>query len=135
MAEEGKSALFASHYRSICSEFSEQDALFRRGYSSLDFVTTAAELMERHAARVQSGQRPYDLYAMDVNLGNPNGYDFTAAHALYELIAPAVASDRVQFYPLTVSSAIVEAAKREGLPAMLKREFDALFFAIPIART
>ena len=58
MAEQGKSAIFAFHYRSVCSEHSEQDALFRRGYSYLDFVTTAPELMERHAALPHR----YDLY-------------------------------------------------------------------------
>src|SRR3989338_5434463 len=85
MVEEGKSAIFAFHYRLQEWELSQEDALSRKGYSTIDFVTTSDELMERHAALMQSGRGPYDFYAMDLNLGNPRGDDFSAACALYDL--------------------------------------------------
>ena len=129
MTEEGLSALLAFHANEdLMSGYSS--LLSRRGYTTIDCVETSAELMARHAARPGG----YDLYAMDANLGNPNGFDFTAAHDIYELIAPVVEPGLVKFYPASNSIEIVEAARREGLPAVTKIELSDRIRAIPIVR-
>ncbi len=131
MTEEGLSALLAFHAphgESAMEQYSRM--LSRRGYTTIDCVGTAAELMERHAARPGG----YDLYAMDVNLGNPNGSDFTAARDIYELISPVVESGLVKFYPASSSFDIVEAARREGLPAVTKATLGEIITAIPLVR-
>ena len=85
-------------------------------------VDTAPALMEKHAARPGG----YDLYAMDVNLGNPNGFDFTAARDIYELIFPVVEPGLVKFYPASGSSEVIEAARRQGLSAVTKAELGRI---------
>ncbi len=126
MVEEGKSAIFAFHANEgMVIAF--KDALSRRGYSSCDSVTTAVELMERHTARLQ----PYDLYVMDVNLGYPGSYTFTAALTLYESIHPSVQAGNVLFYSASVDPRIVDAAKKEGLPAITKNELSDIIWGMP----
>ena len=121
MTEDGLSALLAFHADdNLMSGYSS--LLSRRGYTIIHCVDTAPALMERHAAR--SGG--YDLYAMDVNLGNPNGFDFTAARDIYELISPVVESGLVKFYPASGASDIFSAARREGLPAVSKAELGRI---------
>ncbi|MBI5003263.1 hypothetical protein HZC31_07810 [Candidatus Woesearchaeota archaeon] len=127
MTEEGLSALLAFHANEdLMSGYSS--LLSRRGYTTIDCVDTAAGLMERHATRPGG----YDLYAMDVNLGNPNGFDFTAARYIYELISPVVESGLVKFYPASGSFDIVEAAQRQELPAVTKAKLGEIITAIPL---
>ena len=129
MAEEGLTALLAFHANDdLMSGYSS--LLSRRGYTTIDCVDTAAALMERHAARIGG----YDLYAMDVNLGHPNGFDFTAALDIYELISPVVEPGLVKFYPSSNSIEILAAAQTEGLPVVTKARLGEIITAIPIVR-
>ena len=129
MNEDGLSAISAFYANPLIS-LSLSITLENRGYSLVDSVTTADNLMRKHAEKL----RGYDLYAMDVDLGHPESYDFTAAHALYEFISPGVTSGRVKFYPASDDPRIVAAAKKEGLPAITKRELEDLIFAMPLVK-
>src|SRR3989338_9132887 len=126
MAEEGLTALLAFHADdNLMSGYSS--LLLRRGYTIIHCVDTAPALMERHAARIGG----YDLYAMDVNLGNPNGFDFTAARDIYDLISPVVEPGLVKFYPASGDSDIVEAARRQGFPAVTKLDLTRRICELP----
>ncbi len=129
MSEEGLSAIFAFHANQAMV-LSLSASLEDRGYSLIDSVTTADDLMRKYAQSL----RGYDLYAMDVNFRHQGGYGFTVAHALYALISPLVTTGVVKFYPASVDPRIVAAAQKEGLPAILKQELDDLIFAMPLVR-
>lgn len=94
--------------------------LYKAGYDPVDVVLDAQRLFEKHP------QRAYTLYAMDVNLGDSGGYDFTAAQKLYQEIQPRLENGTAQFYPASASDAVVEKAQEQGLPAISKNELDRI---------
>lgn len=94
--------------------------LHEAGYHPIDVVVDAQHLFEKHQ------QRTYTLYAMDVNLGNSGGNDFTAAQRLHGEIQPRLENDTAQFYPASASDAVVEKAREQGLPAISKNELDRI---------
>lgn len=126
MTEE-RSALLAFHGNDLGVD-AMTIALGYRGYTTIDTVQTPAELLEK------TSLRSHDFYAMDVNLGHPGGYDFSAAQQLYAAIHLRVEEGVARFYPVSVDPRIVEAAKQAGFPAVTKRELEDIIFALPLIR-
>lgn len=115
-----KSAIIGLHGNELMV-LSLESMLGRRGYREIVTVKTPSEMDEKGSTR------DYNLYIMDVNLGFPEGYDFSCAQRVYERIKPKVDAGEIKFYPLAAFDDVVEAARREGLPALSKRDFDERF--------
>ncbi len=88
-----------------------------KGYST-DVVSTPEEMRE-HAK-----ENKYDLYVMDVNLGNSGSCNFKCALKIQKLIDEQLKVG-TEFIPLSSSCLIVSQAKKEGLPAIEKIDFSS----------
>lgn len=103
-----------------CGILSLQDRLEMRGYQ-VDVARTPVEM------RSKCAQRTYQAYIMNVNLGYPEGYDFSVAKEIYASIEPEVKSGEIGFYAYSASLQVVEEAKRQGIPAIWRPDFDGKF--------
>ncbi len=112
-----KSAIIGLHHANEGFLFSLEQVLGRREYTLVETVKTPEAMAEKCSAK------DYDLYIMDVNLGLPEGYDFSCALRVYERIKPRVDAGEIKFYPLAGLDDVVEDARKEGLPALFKGEF------------
>ncbi len=115
-----KSAIIGLHGNELMA-LSLEGILGRRGYSKVEMVKTPEAMITK------CGERDYSLYIMDVNLGFPEGYDFSCAHQVYKRIKPKVDSGEVKFFPIAAFEDVVETAKRDGLPALTKTEFNGRY--------
>ncbi len=64
----------------------------------------------------------YDVYVMDVNLGNRGGEDIAPAITVYSLIQERVKAQEARFVALSGNDMVVDRANAAGIPAKLKTE-------------
>lgn len=114
-----KSVILGLHGSEL-SILSLQDMLERRGYQ-VEVARTSEEM------RGKCAEKTYSTYIMDVNLGHPNGYDFSVAKEVYASIESKVKSEEIGFYAYSASLGVVEEAKRQSIPAIDKVDFNNRF--------
>lgn len=87
-----------------------------KGYT-VEVVGTPEEMLKK------AKEGSYDLYVMDVNLGDSMSRNFSCALKVKELIKEGVKSGAA-FIPLSYSRGVVSDARRVGLEAFRKSDFQ-----------
>ena len=122
MKREGLSAILGFHGNPGMIK-SLEEGLEYRDYTRIDVAKTPEEMLKK----CQTHQ--YDAYVMDLNLGYPNTDNFIVTKRIREMEQDRIEKGKVKFFPITANDAVVETAKREGIPeAMTKSEFNRLYF-------
>jgi hypothetical protein len=95
-----------------------------KGYS-VDSVGGDYEQMKARAR-----EDGYDLYAMDLNLGNPRSEDITPSIEIFTLVEERVEQGLAKFVGISGSEENVEKAKKIGIPAIHTGEDNNVLEAI-----
>ncbi len=89
------------------------DLLFRK----LEYITTVVSTQEK--MYVLMNKREYDLYVMEMDLGNPGSVDTTVAKNLYNNLEERIKLGDVKFLCLCNNLIALNNAHKEGISACL----------------
>ena len=74
-------------------------------------------------------QNQHYAYIMDLNLGKPGSSDITPAVNVYNPIRSRVETGEAKFVGISSNLDAVDAAKKQGIPAFYKTDFNIVEFA------
>ncbi len=88
----------------------------------VDYAPTIEQMIE------QAKKAEHQAYLMDVNLGSPGSEDITPAVEVFNLVRSRIVEGLAKFIGISGDFKVVEAARKQGIPAENKMLFNLIDF-------
>ncbi len=97
--------------------------------SSIGYASDFAETTEDMVSFCKN--KTYDLYLMELNLGNPNSLDITPAKQVYNMVKHKLEKGEGVFYGVSGNIDTVCNAEEAGIPAIDRNDLNLELLKLP----